>query len=105
MTDLDDGLKQLTEEDFLRKAIEEMGGPGAWVNGMSEFYKAVSRLWNEYDALVQEHPDKWVAMGEDGVLAVCDSFDEAVSAVEPARCEGSKFVIKFLPSDPLPLIL
>ena len=105
MTVPDDGPKQLTGKDFLRKAVEEIGGPTAWLDGMGEFYEAVTRLWDEYDALMKKHPDKWVAMGKDGILAVCDSFDDALSAVEPARSQGSEFVVKFLNSDPLPLIL
>ena len=105
MTGADGGQEKLSEEDFLREAIEELGGSGAWAGGMSEFYSAATRLWKEYDELVQKHPDKWVAMGRDGVLAVCDSFDEALSAVEPARLKGSEFIIKYLSSDPSPLIL
>ena len=105
MTDPDEGLKKPTAEEFLRKAVEELGGPNAWDDGMAEFYKAATRLWDEYDVLVEKYPDKWVAVGKEGVVAVCDSFDEAHSAVEPARSRGSKFVIEFLNADSEPLIL
>ena len=82
-----------------------MGGPNAWDDGMAEFYKAATRLWDEYDTLVEKYPDKWVAMGKDGVLEVYGSLKEAHSAAELARSHGSQCVIEFLNSDPEPLIL
>ena len=105
MTDPDDSLNNPTEEEFLRKAVEELGGPTVWDDGMAEFYKASTRLWDEYDALVEKYPDKWVAMGQDGLLAVCDSAKEAYSAAELVRSHGSQCVIEFLNSDPEPLVL
>ena len=105
MTDPDEGLTKLTAEEFLRKAVEELGGPNVWDDGVVEFYKAATRLWDEYDTLVGKYPDKWVAMGKDGVLAVCESLKEAHSAAELARLQGSQCVIEFLTSDPEPLVL
>ena len=105
MTDPDDGLTKLTAEEFLRKAVEELGGPNAWDDGVVEFYKAATRLWDEYDVLVGKYLDKWVAMGKDGVLEVCDSLKEAHSAAELARSHGSQCVIEFLNSNPEPLVL
>ena len=63
MTDLDEGLKKPTAEEFLRKAVEELGGPNAWDDGMAEFYKAATRLWDEYDTLVEKYPDKSTRAG------------------------------------------
>ncbi len=105
MTDPDESLKKPTAEEFLRTVVEELGGPNAWDDGMAEFYKASTRLQDEYDALMEKYPDKWVAVGKDGVLAVCDSLKEAHSAADLARSHGSQCVIEFLNSDPEPLIL
>ena len=105
MTGSDDALNQHADEEFLRKAVEELGGPTAWDDGVVDFYKAANRLWDEYDVLVERYPDKWVAMGQDGVLAVCDSLKEAHSAAELTRYHGSQCVIEFLNSDPAPLVL
>ena len=105
MTDPDEGLKKHTGEEFLRKAVEELGGPTAWDDGVVEFYKAATRLQDDYDVLVKKYPDKWVAVGKDGVLAVCDSLKEAHSAAELARSHGSQCVVEFMNSDPEPLIL
>ena len=41
MTDPDEGLTKLTAEEFLRKAVEELGGPNVWDDGVVEFYKAI----------------------------------------------------------------
>lgn len=105
MTDPNEGLKKPAAEEFLRKAVEELGGPIVWGDGMAEFYKAATRLQDDYDVLVKKYPDKWVAVGKDGVLAVCDSLKEAHSAAKLARSHGSQCVIEFLNSNPEPLIL
>ena len=105
MTDPDEGLKKFMDEEYARKIFEEMGGVEVFLKEMKEFHDAVTRLWGEYDTLMEKYPDKCVAMGNDGVLAVCDSRKEVFSAVEPARARGDAYVVEFLDTDPEPLIL
>ena len=105
MTDPDEGLKKLMDEDYAREVILGDGGVGVFLKEMKEFHDAVTRLWDEYDTLMEKYPDKWVVMGKDGVLAVCDSRKEVFSAVEPARARGDAYVVEFLDTDPEPLVL
>ncbi len=105
MTDLDEGLKKFMDEDYAREIILGDGGVEVFLKEMEEFHDAVTRLWDEYDTLMEKYPDKWVAMGKDGVLAVCDSRKEVFSAIEPARARGDAYVVEFLDTDPEPLVL
>ena len=105
MTDPDEGLKQLMDEEYARKVILGDGGVEVFLKEMEEFHDAVTRLWDEFDALMEKYPDKWVVMGKDGVLAVCDSRKEVLSAIEPVRARGDAYIVEFLDTDPEPLVL
>ena len=105
MTDPDEGLKQLMDEDYAREVILGDGGVEVFLREMQEFHDTVTRLWDEYDTLMEKYPDRWVVMGIDGVLAVCDSRKEVFSAVDPIRARGDAFIVEFLDTDPEPLIL
>ena len=50
---------------------------------------------------MKRHPDKWVAMGQEGVLAVGESMDEVLSEVESRGLHGADVVIQFMDTDPL----
>ena len=105
MTDPDEGLKQLMDEDYAREVILGDGGVEVFLREMQEFHDTVTRLWDEYDTLMEKYPDRWVVMGKDGVLAVCDSRKEVFSAVDPIRARGDAFIVEFLDTDPEPLVL
>ena len=105
MTDSDESLKKLMDEEYARKIFEEMGGVEVFLKEMEEFHDAVTRLWDEYDTLMEKYPDKWVIMGKDGVLAVCDSRKEVFSTVNPIRARGDAYIVEFLDTDPEPLML
>ena len=71
------------DEDYAREVILGDGGVEVFLREMQEFHDTVTRLWDEYDTLMEKYPDRWVVMGKDGVLAVCDSRKEVLSAIEP----------------------
>ena len=85
--------------------IEEMGGPKVLVEEMREYHEIVLRMRRERAALTEEHPDKWVAMGKSGVLAIGDSMDDVLYEVESRGIRGGDIVIEFLDTDPPLLIL
>jgi hypothetical protein len=105
MTDPGEGMKQLMDEDYAREVILGDGGVEVFLREMQEFHDTVTRLWDEYDTLMEKYPDRWVVMGKDGVLAVCDSRKEVLSAIEPARARGDAYIVEFLDTDPEPLVL
>ena len=105
MTDPDEGLKQLMDEEYAREVILGDGGVEVFIREMEEFHDAVTRLWDEFDTLMEKYPDKWVVMGKDGLLAACDSRKEVLSAIEPVRARGDAYIVEFLDTDPEPLVL
>ena len=85
--------------------IEAEGGFDTLRDRMDEFHSAASRMRRERPTLMNDHPNKWVAMGPDGVLAIGHSFDSVLVELDSRRETGTEFVIDFLNTDPPTLIL
>ena len=105
MRDAADNMKQPTVEEYLKDLVEEHGGVKALRERKDKFHEALLRIDRDYSALMEKYPNKWVAMGKDGVLAVADSMEEVFAEVESAGLSGSEFEVEFLDSDPPDLIL
>ena len=93
------------DKDHVKEVIEGLGGAKALMDEMDEYHGIVARMRKERPSLVERHPDKWVVMGQEGVIAVGDSMDEVLREVEGRGLHGADVVIEFLDTDPSPLIL
>ena len=85
--------------------IDEMGGARVLIDDLEEFERLQARMTEEYDLLLEKHPDRWVAMGMDGPLAVGDSEEDVYQAVVNQGMRRSDVVVEFLDTDPPVLIL
>ena len=68
-------------------------------------WAAFKRMKEDYDSLLEKHPDRYAAVGKDGLLAVGDSADEVVREVKARGFHSWEFVLEFLESDPAPQLL
>ena len=93
------------DKDYVKEVIEGLGGAKALMDEMDEYHEIVARMRKEHSNLMERHPDKWVAMGREGVLAVGDSMDEVLREVEGRGLHGADVGIEFLDTDPPLLIL
>ncbi len=98
-------LEKLRDEAYVKELVGGMGGPEAIIAGLREYGLIVERMWAERTALTEAHPNRWVAMGKDGVLAIGDSIDEVLEEAESQGARGGDTVIEFLDTDPPVLIL
>ena len=97
-----------TKQKLLDEAcamIEEMGGVGVLIDDLEMSRKLYVRMANEHASLIKKYPDKWVAMGEGGVVAAGDSKDEALDAIEHRGIRRLDAVVEFMDTDPPVLIL
>ena len=99
-----DSVKQQLLDDACA-VIEEMGGSGALIDDLAEFRKLRSRLTKEHPYLMEKYPDKWIAMGKDGVVAAGDTKGEVFQAVDRRGIVRSDTVVEFIDTDPPVLIL
>ena len=94
-------------EKYFNEAMSMMNELGYEVIKQRDeaFWAAFHRMVEDFDALMEKYPDKWVAVGKDGVIAVGDSPDEVAQEVEDQGYRDWEFMVEFLESAPVPLIL
>lgn len=92
-------------ESYLKGILQEAGSVKTLRERQDEFHQVVLRLEKERTVLMDQYPDKWVAVGKAGVLAVADSMEEVFAEVESKGLSGSEFEVEFLDSNPTDLIL
>ena len=85
--------------------IDEMGGARVLISDLEEFERLQVRMTEEYDLLLEKHPDRWVAMGKDDLLAEGDSEEDVYQAVVNQGLHRSDVVVEYLDTDPPVLIL
>lgn len=50
--------------------IEEIGGARSLIDDLAEFQQLRTRMSEEHAGLIEQYPDRWVAVGLEGLLAV-----------------------------------
>ena len=96
---------QVPDERFFTDLLDHLGGVEALREGADEFQQAVTRMWTERGSLVEKHPNKWVAMSENGVVSIGDSIEEVLLVVEDRNISSSEVVVEYLDPNPETLIL
>ena len=94
---------ELREE--VERIFAEMGGHEVVLEQMRESHELAIRMSNEYDTLLEQYPDKWVAMSKDGALFVKDSHEELLSEIDSKGIRRADVMVKFLDTNPVRLIL
>ena len=89
----------------IEELVQELGGPKRIHEGLQEYRRSVERMKSLRGKLTKQHPDKWVAMANDKIVAVGESLEEVLSVIDQNGIERSKTVIEFLESEPRTLIL
>ena len=105
MSPHNNGSEPLLSEAEVMRLIEEMGGAKAINDDLREFRRLVDRLWQEKPSLLQQYPDKWVAMSLNGVVAVGDSIEYVLDETERRGIPRKDVVLEYMDTDPMDLIL
>ncbi|MYE53720.1 MAG: hypothetical protein F4X34_00795 [Chloroflexi bacterium] len=91
--------------DEFEEMLAKLGGAQALRDDPNDFRKAVERLWEERDSLIELHPNEWVSMGKDGVVSIGESIEEVVSATEAKGVSTADVIVELLDPEPEALIL
>ena len=98
-------MENLGDAVYVKMVIQELGGTQKLAAGMREYHEIVVRMRSEQAELIKKYPDRWVAMGRDGALAVGDSMKEVLEEVERQGVDRGETVVEFLDTSPPLLIL
>lgn len=63
--------------------------------------KASAWLDENFDRLVLEHGDAWIAYSAEGFIAANSSLDDLLESVDAARLEDGEIQIEFIPRTPI----
>ena len=105
MSDTKNDRKGTNWENYIKELIASMESGKSSGEGKGKFHEVLLRMDKEYPSLMEQYPNKWVAVGKDGVLAVADSMEEVFAEVESSGLSGSEFEVEFFDSNPPDLIL
>ena len=87
------------------QVVERLGGREAVVQSIETLENVSKRFEAEQAVLVEQYPYKWVIMGEEGLLAVRDTFQETREYVRDNNLKNPRFLVKYLDPNPPVLIL
>ncbi len=99
-------LTKREAEQLLDDACRMIGMSGGSMDEEGADYEAAwLRMDRERETLTQQYPDKWVAMGKDGVVAVGDTLDDVVAKSDAQGVRRGSVDIKFMDTNPSPMLL
>ena len=69
----------------------------------NDFREGACRFMEIRAQLAEEQPNKWIAMGKDGLIAVGDSIEEVVTATRTKGINTADVTIEYLDAELHPL--
>ena len=72
---------------------------------LRESKEATRRFEDEYDQLLKVHPDHWVAVCKDGLVAHHKQLSGVIARFREKGYRNTQVIVKFLDTDPPRLLL
>ena len=98
-------IDDLINHPYMREMIDRLGGNEGMIDASAQYREVAARMFKERADLMDQHPDRWVAMGKGGVQAVGESLDNVLNQVDAKGVSRDDVFIEFLDTDPPALIL
>ena len=105
-----DNSAQSSEEDFsehqaAESMVEAWGGVDCMRTVLEDHQLMSAEFWAAYSSLLEQHPDKWIAWGKEGVAGVSDSQDGLLSEMRSKNLSAKDVMVEYLDTDPKVYIL
>ena len=102
-TDMDNSA-QSSEEDFAEHQdaetiIEAWGGVECVRTVLKDHQVMYGEFWAAYSSLLEQHPDKWIAWGKEGVVGVSDSQDGLLREMRSKNLTTKDVMVEYLDTD------
>ena len=72
---------------------------------LRESKQATRQFEEEYDQLLEVHPDHWVAIGKDGLVAHHKELSGVIAGFREKGYRNTQVIVEFLDTDPPALLL
>ena len=108
-TDMDNSAQSseedLTEHRDAETIIEAWGGVECVRTVLKDHQVMSGEFWAAYSSLLNQHPDKWIAWGKEGVVGVSDSQDGLLREMKSKNLTAKDVMVEYLDTDPKVYIL
>ena len=84
----------------LKEMIRDLGGEEGIRQRSEEFRQALDFFFSQKDALVAAHPQKWVAVAKDGIVAVGDSLEAVLAEAKRKGLRNTDILVRHLDPNP-----
>ena len=92
-------------KDRGRRIVAGLGGAPNIRKGLQKYSDRVEQMEALRPALTKQHPEKWVAMGDDAIVAIADSLNALLEEVDKLGISRVGLVVEHLNTRPRNLIL
>lgn len=92
-------------EDRLREIATPYGGIDAMNRQMDQHEEAYARLNQDWEFLLDRYPDRWVAVGPDGLLATAPTIEDLLANIRADQRQDEAFAVELMDTSPEVLIL
>ena len=108
-TDMDNSVQSsdenFTEHRDAETIIEAWGGVECVRTVLKDHQVMSGEFWAAYSSLLEQHPDKWIAWGKEGVVGVSDSQDGLLREMRSKNLTAKDVMVEYLDTDPKVYIL
>lgn len=88
-----------------KQIIKNLGGAKEIYDQLLSYSKRVSLMDEQRRELTAKHPEKWVAMNHDQIVAIGDSLNDVLIALDERGIAREAAVVQFLDPNPKCMIL
>ncbi len=79
--------------------------PGKIARSLRAFQKSACVLSENHPRLIDEYPDKWVAVANDAVMASGDTLEQVLTLIDDRNISRADVIIRFIERTQRTLIL
>lgn len=92
-------------EERLKEIAAPYGGIDAMNRQMDQHEQASARLNQDWEHLLAQYPDSWVAVGPGGLLATASTIEALLAEIRADQQQDEAFVVELMDTSPEVLIL
>ena len=96
---------KMLDAELREYVLEQLWDPTLIAAKLDEFRKLAIRMDQEHSELLRLYPDKWVAMGRDGVVASADTMEKLFQQLDEMQIPHSDVVHNYMNTKPESLLL
>ena len=97
--------ENFTEHQDAESIIEAWGGVECVRTVLKNHQIMSGEFWAAYASLLEQHPDKWIAWGKEGVVGLSDSQDGLLREMRSKNLTAKDVMVEYLDTDPKVYIL